>query len=667
VRPLLGTTPRALARRGLELARRAILRLTRDAFADAPGSGLDLFLAERTQYVAACIVLDEFLRADGDLGVGYLAVVGFDALALVDQAATAAAVGEAGLMAYDSLHARDQWAEGTLVDLAGAADRAQLGVAVRLTLGGSGYVATAEITPSSSVTRLIRYTIGTPTVLDEVDTPWVPGDVLRLEAEWDQLRVYRRGVLIVSVTDSSPQLGTGRPGIQAVTADSGDVARLTAFAAGPLRQEYPGLLADVGDVTASLGLVEPTASPQSWAMTVVNCAPVGGASRFAALLRHGLNAGAGTYDLHRARVRVVHAVRGGSIPLAIADGRVSHPEAMTETTVRLVCLGRDAFLTPRVRPVTVTYLPGPDPVLTPAPVPDDPCGADEPPTVVPGGPAEEPTTPPSPTPAEDAKVAEGPDAPPGGGGDGVAPPLLGTYTVLLGGENGAWYTLTKIGGQDVYVGSTLVYGPHDGETEVGDGGLGAPGPLTPERDEMFRLEVNKVKGAESEAFPFLVREIWMYRGPNVPGTDLVKECFLANCAPAYSLYAFGNFVYGPGGTTAAGITLKLARYDASGIHTVADLEALRPRNPGETDDPLPTRIETVEEWAVTLLTVNSSIIRGRTLVPTAATNQFSGPQLLRLELVDGWSTGQPANTNAFAALQSQLDSSAFPVGMAHLE
>src|SRR4029450_4205543 len=49
VRTVIGTTPRALARRGMALDRLAVLTLRRDAYAAPPGETLPLWLGERTQ------------------------------------------------------------------------------------------------------------------------------------------------------------------------------------------------------------------------------------------------------------------------------------------------------------------------------------------------------------------------------------------------------------------------------------------------------------------------------------------------------------------------------------------------------------------------------------------------------------------------------------------
>lgn len=93
----------------------------------------------------------------------------------------------------------------------------------------------------------------------------------------------------------------------------------------------------------------------------------------------------------------------GSIPMPIADGRVDRAEALATPTVRLVCLGRDAYLTPLILGKQVTYIPG-DPGLPP--LTTNPCGTTVPPIIVPG------PTPPPPPPPPPPPGPENPPPPP---------------------------------------------------------------------------------------------------------------------------------------------------------------------------------------------------------------------------------------------------------------
>ena len=433
MRALLGTTPTALARRGCALDRLAGLTLRRDAYAAEPVAELPLWLGERTQYRAAAVVLDTFERANGPLGRGYAPwIAGAPTLILQNQAAVPAAVGGAApVMLYETVLARDQWSEATVQALSGTA---MVGVGVRF-VADTGYLVVASI----GHVQLTRVSVGTATTLLNVVTTWQPGDRLRLTAEWNRLRIYRNGVCLGDLIDASPLLTAGQMAITASRSVATDAAGVTNLVAGALRQEYVGLLADLGDVSTSLGLLEPTARPASWSMSVINRAPIGGAPRFSELWRHGDNTGEHTYELPRAPVRVLHAVHGGSASFMLADGRVDHAEDLTETALRLVCLGRDAFLMPKIEPGPVQYLPGPDPISTAAPVPEDPCGTDAPPTINAGSVPAEPA-------GETGPVAEGPEA-------GAPDELLTSVSTTL------WMSWDRVGqlpsGEQVYTAGSI--------------------------------------------------------------------------------------------------------------------------------------------------------------------------------------------------------------------
>jgi hypothetical protein len=405
MRTVIGTTPRALARRGMALDRLAVLTLRRDAYAAPPGETLPLWLGERTHYRAATAIRDTFDRPDGALGLGYTPWIAADAGGLVIQAqqvVPGVLNAEPHLALYATGLPRDQWGEITIRALTGAG---AVGLALRV-VTQSGYLVGAQ----PGTTALRRLNAGASTTLLDLVTPWQVGDIVRLTVDWDRLRIFRNGTLIGECVDAAPLLGAGQAALYASQPSASDAAALDDFAAGPLRQEYRGLLADVGDVSASLGFVEPTATPAAWSMSVINLAPVGPPGRFSIAWRHGQNDGPNTYDLHRTPVTLALAVAEGSVSCALAEGRVDHPEALTEGLVRLDCAGRDAFLTPDIQAGVVAYLPGPDPISTPAPIPLDPCGADAVPVIQPGL---LPSEPPTAGADEEALVADGPEAAPG--------------------------------------------------------------------------------------------------------------------------------------------------------------------------------------------------------------------------------------------------------------
>jgi hypothetical protein len=107
-------------------------------------------------------------------------------------------------------------------------------------------------------------------------------------------------------------------------------------------------------------------------------------------------------------------------------------------------------------------------------------------------------------------------------------------------------------------------------------------------------------------------------------------------------------------------TIKLARYHAEAIHTEADLTAFRPN---DSTSPLggwdhggtwPQRIETVKEW--TILTTagddQSTGTAGYANDEVIPTNQFTGPQLLILELPGAWAASQPSSTVFTATIRT---------------
>lgn len=290
MKTLIGTTGRAVRRRWADLTGLVVMTLSRDQFAEEPGDSVVLHLAGRTHYRASAIVLDEFLR--DSLGDAYAAPAGFDPLTLLDATITASP-GEDGLLIHSTELPRDQWAEATILTLDSGGDSVTVGLAIRQAAADEdvdGYRAQVVVADGDpTLTRLVKVEAGVETTLDEVETPWVAGDVLAVSAEWNRLRIYRSGILVLDVIDaSSPFMATLHAGLQIVPVGAA-TASLGNFVAGAWRQEYVGLIADRGDASMSLGLVEPTASPATFAISIINCAPVGGEDRFAALIRHGLN------------------------------------------------------------------------------------------------------------------------------------------------------------------------------------------------------------------------------------------------------------------------------------------------------------------------------------------------------------------------------------------
>jgi hypothetical protein len=540
MRRLFGSTPTVLARRWAELERLAMVTLYRDQFAEEPGPSVSLALGERTTYRPGAWLLDTFERAD--LGESYAPPSGSGALVLVGTGVEAAGGGSGA-----ALHARelprDQWA---------AVEIAALEVGVILRGDADGY----RVTASASATTVARG----GTTLGSTPTVWLPGEVLRAEVCWHRVRVYRNAILLLDVEDPG-EVGAGR---QAGILASG-AGRISAWAGGELRQEYLGAVLDMGDVRTVLG------EPVQFDLTISNLAPMGGADRFAALLRHGLNVG-GTYDLARGTARVYSALHGAEVPLLVGSGLIEGPVDLAEDRARIAVRGRDGFLTPHLDPGPVTYLAGPPPDTAPLPV--DPCAPSPSPTVVPGAPPLEPDADDTPGGADSGVGPEAPDGDGGGDetddGGGALPGayfIEWSYTVAAGG--GAH-------GEDVYVGTTTV-------TKV----QATPPETRPTPNDWVYTKLRKVC-AGSHTFPKERYELFYYRGPDIRGLRLTHNPY--DGAQALKLYARAMH------QSELGMDVRLAYYQGTRIKTVADLEALRPQNPGEGTDPFPPRVMTLATW-----------------------------------------------------------------------
>jgi hypothetical protein len=644
VRTVIGTTPTALARRGMALDRLAVLTLRRDAYAASPGATLPLWLGERTQYRAATSIRDVFDRPDGALGAGYTPWIAADAGGLViqgRQVVPGVVNAEPHLAGYGPVLPREQWGEITIRALTGTG---AVGVGLRW-VTQSGYLVGAR----PGTTALRRLNAGASTTLLDLVTPWQLGDVLQLRADWDRLWIFRNGTRIGECVDPAPLLVAGQVALYASQLSASDAAALDNFAAGPLRQEYRGLLADVGDVSASLGFVEPTASPAAWSMSVINLAPVGPPGRFSIAWRHGQNDGPDTYELHRAPVTLALAVAGGSVPLALADGRVDHPEALTEGLVRLDCAGRDAFLTPDIQAGPVAYVPGPDPINTPAPIPLDPCGADAEPVIVPGPP---PTEPPGTGEGEARPVADGPEAADPGDPPADRPPLQGLWQIEMWIRPGNPELNPP---EPTWVAETRV-------TELVD----QPYPATYSRN-LFNLNALYNPNMNMTDIGWVWRYlIALYRGPDIVASVLTHGTYepYPTSIVIDDFVALGNFyttaVIADAASISWSVTGKLADYQADQIYTVADLQALRLKTPEESADylsGLPPRYQTLTTFTATqepVPTCDSHGCTGRQYhysdgveSDAVALNRFTGPQLLVMELLSttGPIQGPPAGRN----------------------
>lgn len=341
-------------------------------------------------------------------------------------------------------------------------------------------------------------------------------------------------------------------------------------------------------------------------------------------------------DFPRSSVRVLTSLRGGSAPLSVATGRIEALEGVTETLVRIACRGRDAYLEPLYAAGVVTYLPGDDPLLATAPLPDEMCVESDPPTIVPGPTPAEPPPLPEPPPGPEASPPD--DDEDEGGGEGT---LLGVWQVFMN------YTLTPgagPGGTTVYVGSTTA----DQLPTVSSG-------LTSPRQNWVLFRDHKV-GIGSEPFPELYQEFFIYRGPDITGENLVI-CDLPGCVGKQ--VGFQSPQQAAQVAPESGLTLKIGQYATAGIATEADLEALRPRNPLEATDPFPSRISTLQTQALNLTEITGlePMVRDEVVTGSLGLGVTAGPQLIRLEFDTGWSSGIGSSNRRRGAVRSLIPGS----------
>jgi hypothetical protein len=674
MRRLFGRAPIVLARRWLRLERLAMLTLYRDQFAETPGPSVSLALGERTTYRPGAWLLDTFARIDADLGTAYgpwSAPAGFSGLVIDGFRVIPPALGMT--VERFEVHAitlpRDQWAAVEIAALDGPG-RASVGVVLRASpatppdgeLGGDAYLVTAVRDAGVGRTELARFNAGARTILQTAPTDWRAGDVLRAEVAWNRVRVSRGAIRVLDWIDPTPLLVEGAAGIEAMIATGADEAAIAAWAGGALRQEYLGAVLDMGDVQHTLG------QPVTFDLAISNLAPMGGKDRFAALLRHGQNT-EGTYDLDRGLVRVYSALPDAEAPLMVAEALIDAPGDLAEERVRVQCRGRDAFLTPRLDPGIVTYLPGGLP--SSAPIPADPCARTEP-DVIPGAPPDEPDDGGGGAGGGGGPDGVGPEAPPdttdGAGDGGGMTPLLGGYAIRATYRPGnpaadppepPWIAETTVGklpgplgdgiSPDCVIGPGYGIGGENVLPSILAGAVNAAG--------FVHVYRPNAPGGQVRAMTLY------YRGPDVLGTAIgvpsadLQECIapgagsapggLLNRIVGYAEIATlgGNYVLG----TSISWTFKIARYDASGIHTEADLQALRLSRPDEAGEylaKLPTRIET-------LATIEISKVGGGAVNyinevkdplddgPTISLDMFAGPELIGIELIDATIPGQP--------------------------
>lgn len=367
-------------------------------------------------------------------------------------------------------------------------------------------------------------------------------------------------------------------------------------------------------------------------------------------------------DFPRAGVRLLTAVRNGSTPLPVATGRIESLDGMTETLVRVTCRGRDAYLEPLYEAGIVTYLPGDDPLLVSAPVPDPMCVESELPDVVPGDPPAEPPPLPDPIPGPEPPGDDDEEETGDGGGG-----LPGAYIILLRYRAGVppdeptWVKETEVIGPlpsafvaEACPGATpghfFARGsvPAIGGSQMGTNGLG----------EFYHY----VRRFSSQT-QWVRIVCCLYRGPNVGGLNM-KALTTCSGLPGVS---FDGSEMRAGGIRVLDVVesaetlttiakVRLARYTATGILNIGHLNALQIASPAEGawNSLLPTRIETLVEQQVSVAATQPAnalfhvgpLSTGATIPLTQAT----GPSLLVVELDDDVTWGGGVDDSLYVNL-----------------
>jgi len=352
---------RLVERAGVALASTVRMTWHRDRFGPAPASQ-DLYAADRTRYVRDVDVIDLVDRPDSaDLGSNWGAYTGagFSGLKVDGQAFAPAAISgvDDRLEVEATLHPADQHGSGVLEDWDPAAAYIAAGIILRGSPPGTlnpdyyGIAINANV-GGALAASIYRFNAGVPTwnLADEVaPTRWYPGDELAASAEYNVLRLYHNGVIILEFTDTSGAalLGAGHVGVGLWKDASGDAVRVRGFRAGPLRREYLPLVLEVGTLQDALGIDEPSVTPATVELALINTLPVAGQPSLAALARHGLNRGAGTFDPVLADVRLYslldHARLAGA-PIQEAALLLEEITAVDAEQFRCRAVGREASL-----------------------------------------------------------------------------------------------------------------------------------------------------------------------------------------------------------------------------------------------------------------------------------------------------------------------------------
>jgi len=161
---------------------------------------------------SANIFIDDFNRGNGALGSNYDTVTSFNSMNVNSNAARGFSSG----VSFNSIKSSvktfspNQEAQVTYAAF-NPTYFDSAGPAVRVTPeSGSGYILLID-SLNDSARRLCKVTGSVRTTIGNVNLPAVAGDIFKLTASGSRLLVYKNGILIDSVTDTT--YPTGQPGL----------------------------------------------------------------------------------------------------------------------------------------------------------------------------------------------------------------------------------------------------------------------------------------------------------------------------------------------------------------------------------------------------------------------------------------------------------------------
>ena len=171
-------------------------------------------------------------------------------------------------------YSANQYAKAALAFLS-SLQNVRYGVAVRVSADTGGgqdwYAVTVDDNTSPRTTRVYKCVNGSVSTLDSrTSVTWTNGDTIEIEAFTSgancDLRVYKSGTLLYTITDSSSPLASGKPGLYGYDNAGGGAATLDDWEAGDVTVADSAIAEPVTAADAQLATRAQTA-PQAEAVT----------------------------------------------------------------------------------------------------------------------------------------------------------------------------------------------------------------------------------------------------------------------------------------------------------------------------------------------------------------------------------------------------------------